>query len=269
MVQTKMVDWKTIVLDESQAEEFVYIITLNRPDAMNSLNTLMAEELIECVTMLKEKDDVRALIITGSGTRCFCPGADLKERKTMDNVQWKRQHDIFEDAYELIRTFPYPVIAAVNGYALGGGMEMILSCDLRYVAEHAKMGLPEAKLGIIPGVGGTQLLPRSVPVAIAKELLFTGKQLDAQKALEIGLANDVFSMEELLEKTIETAKTIAKNAPLSLQSIKKAVDTGLQTDINTALSIELDQYYKCAFSEDRLEGVYAFNEKRDPVWTGK
>src|SRR5690606_35536405 len=129
--------------------------------------------------------------------------------------------------------------------------------------------LPEAKLGIIPGVGGTQLLPRAIPVALAKELLFTGKQIDARKALEIGLANDVFSIEDLMGKTIEIAKLIAKNAPLSLQSIKKSVDRGLQTDIHTALKIELDQYYKCAFSKERLEGVNAFNEKRNPVWTGK
>lgn len=263
-----MKDWQTLRLDASHASDFVYVLELNRPEAMNSLNTLMAIELIECLKALKEKNDARALIITGNGERSFCTGADLKERKTMTNDQWKKQHDIFEEAYKLIRDFPFPVIAAINGYALGGGMEMVLSCDLRYVADHAKMGLPEVTLGIIPGVGGTQLLSRAIPVTLAKEFLLTGKHITAQKAAEVGLANDVFASEDLMEKTIEIAKDIAKNAPLSLQSIKKAVDTGLQVDINTALSIELDQYYKCANSEDRKEGVLAFNEKRKPNWKG-
>ena len=261
--------WQTLKLDESHAPDFVYVLELNRPDSMNALNTLMAEELIDCIAMLKDQEDLRTLIITGNGTRSFCPGADLKERKTMDNLQWKRQHDIFEEAYEAIRNFPFPVIAAVNGYALGGGMEMLLSCDLRYIAEHAKLGLPEVKLGIIPGVGGTQLLPRAIPIALAKEFLYTGKLLSAQKSVEIGLTNGVYPIESLMEKTIEVAKEIAGNAPLSLQALKKSVDRGLQTDIHSALQIELDQYYKCAYSEDRLEGVLAFNEKRKPNWKGQ
>ncbi|MGN7385407.1 enoyl-CoA hydratase/isomerase family protein [Sporosarcina sp. SAFN-015] len=260
--------WETLKLDESYAEGNVYVLQLNRPEAMNSLNTLMAVELIECLSILKDKKDLRVLVLTGAGEKSFCAGADLRERKTMDNEQWKKQHDIFEDAYHALRNFPFPVIAAINGYALGGGMEMALSCDLRYMAEHAKMGLPEVTLGIIPGVGGTQLLPRAIPVALAKEFLFKGNHITAKRAAETGLVNDVYSGDELFERTIESAREIAKNAPLSLQSIKKSIDRGLQTDLHTALSIELDQYYKCANSEDRKEGVLAFNEKRKPNWRG-
>ncbi|WKA58082.1 enoyl-CoA hydratase-related protein [Planococcus shenhongbingii] len=264
-----MADWQTILLNEEYVSENVYILQLNRPDAMNSLNTLMGIELIECLKFLQTKPDLRVLVLTASGEKSFCAGADLKERKGMTNEQWKQQHDIFEDAYGQLRNFPYPVIAAVNGFALGGGMEMLLSCDLRYAADHAKMGLPEVTLGIIPGVGGTQLLPRTIPVGLAKEFLFRGNQITADKALEAGILNGVFTKEELLQGTLEIAKEIAKNAPLSLKSIKKSINTGLETDLNTALVIELDQYYKCANSEDRQEGVLAFNEKRKPQWQGK
>lgn len=247
----------------------VFTLTLNRPHAMNSHNTQMALDLINCLEQLKKEEDLRVLIITGSGERAFCTGADLKERKGMTNDAWRYQHDIFENAFELIRTFPYPVIAAINGYALGGGMEMALSCDFRICAEDAKMGLPEATIGIIPGVGGTQLLPRSIPIGLAKELLFRGNQITANRAKEINLVNDVVLNSELQDKVLSIARDIGKNAPLSLKSIKQAINKGMQTDINTALSIELDQYYKCANSEDRLEGIKAFNEKREPVWQGK
>lgn len=264
-----MTNWQTILVNEEYSSENVYILELNRPEAMNSLNTLMAIELIECLKELQEKDDLRVLILTGSGEKSFCVGADLKERKGMTNKQWKQQHDIFEDAYALLRNFPYPVIAAVNGFALGGGMEMLLSCDLRYASEHVKMGLPEVTLGIIPGVGGTQLLPRAIPVGLAKEFLFRGNKIDAQRALEAGIVNGVFAKEEFFSNTLKVAKEIARNAPLSLKAIKQSINNGLQTDINTALTIELDQYYKCANSEDRLEGILSFNEKRKPNWQGK
>lgn len=264
-----MKKWETIILNEDHSSENVYIIQLNRPDAMNSLNTAMGIELIECLEYLKTKENLRVLVLTGTGEKSFCVGADLKERKNMNNDQWKQQHDIFENAYELLRNFPFPVIASVNGFALGGGMEMVLSCDLRYSAEHVKMGLPEVRLGIIPGVGGTQLLPRAIPIGLAKEFLFRGNQIDAQKALDSSILNGVFKKEELFSNTLEIAKEIAKNAPLSLKAIKKSINTGLQTDINTALIIELDQYYKCANSEDRKEGILSFNEKRKPNWQGK
>lgn len=264
-----MSSWETITLDQDNVTKGVFVLTLNRPRALNALNTQMAIDLIDCMEQLKEKEDVRVLVLTASGEKGFCVGADLKERDGMTNSQWKHQHDIFESAYKVIREFPYPVIVAINGFALGGGMELTLSCDLRIAADHAKMGLPEVTLGIIPGVGGTQLLPRTIPVGFAKELLFRGNHITANEAKELGLVNEVAPISELLDKTLEIARDIGKNSPIALKSIKQSINNGLQTDINTALTIELDQYYKCANSEDRLEGIKAFNEKRQPVWQGK
>jgi enoyl-CoA hydratase len=264
----KQMKWETLRLNTDHELDHVYILALNRPDAMNALNTKMGMELIECFKYLETKKELRVLILTGTGEKSFCVGGDLKERNGMTQKEWKLQHDIFEQAYESLRTFPFPVIAAVNGYALGGGMEMALSCDLCYVAGHAKMGLPEAKIGIIPGVGGTQLLPRTIPIKLAKEFLYSGKQITAEEACQVGLANGKFSSEDLFSGTLEKAREIAKNAPLSLKALKQSVDRGLQTDIDTALAIELEEYYKCAYSQDREEGVLAFNEKRKPIWQG-
>lgn len=265
-----MKPWETILLHEDDVERGVQMITLNRPRALNALNTQMALDLIDCLSGLKDSEQIRVLVLTGAGERSFCVGADLKERNGMTNKEWKKQHEIFEEAYRMIREFPYPVVAAINGYALGGGMEMILSCDFRIAVQHAEFGLPEATLGIIPGVGGTQLLPRTIPVGLAKEILFRGHRISAQRGKEIGLLNDVVGTQgDLLATALDIAREIGRNAPLSLRSIKQAVNNGLQADLNTALTIELDQYYKCANSEDRLEGIRAFNEKRKPNWQGK
>ncbi|MFG6147529.1 enoyl-CoA hydratase/isomerase family protein [Halobacillus sp. B23F22_1] len=264
-----MKPYETINVIEEHKSDSIVVIELNRPEAMNSLNTKMSEELIDCLRTLKNRNDTRVLILTGSGEKSFCAGADLKERKGMSNQQWKEQHDCFEEAYDQLRNFPFPTIAMVNGFALGGGMEMVLSCDLRYISEDAKMGLPEVTLGIIPGVGGTQLLPRTISVNKAKEFLFRGNHISSQQALETGIANDVFNKEDLYAHTLEVAKEIARNAPLSLKALKKSVNLGTETDLTTALSIELDQYYTCANSKDRQEGIKAFNEKRNPLWQGE
>lgn len=261
--------WETIKLTQDDEFTGIFTLTLNRPNSMNALNTQMAVDILDCLDELKYNKEIRVLILTALEERSFCVGADLKERDGMTNEQWKRQHDIFEDAYEGLRDFPYPVIGAINGYALGGGLEMALSCDFRIAADHAKMGLPEVKIGIIPGVGGTQLLPRSIPVGLAKEFLFRGNHISAERAREVGLVNDTVPAANLLEVVNQIAQDISVNAPLSLKSIKQAVNTGMQTDLHTALTIELSQYYKCADSEDRLEGVQAFNEKRQPNWQGK
>lgn len=229
----------------------------------------MGLDLIDCIKHLNEQADVRVVILTAAGERSFCAGADLKERNGMTNEQWKRQHDIFEEAAYKLRNFDFPVIGAINGYALAGGLELALSCDFRIAASHAKLGLTEASVGLIPGLGGTQLLPRAIPIGLAKEFLFRANHITADRAKEIGLVNDVVPMEELLNQALEIAKDIGKNAPLSLKAIKKAVNDGLQTDIHTALNIELTHYYTCAKSEDRLEGIKAFNEKRKPNWEGK
>ncbi|RFU64559.1 enoyl-CoA hydratase [Peribacillus saganii] len=265
LVQT----YETIRLERASHNEGIVIITLDRPEAMNAMNTKMAIELIEAFQELKYDDKVRVVVLTSSGTKSFCVGADLKERNGMSKKDWKKQHDYFEEVTESIREFPFPVIAAINGYALGGGLEISLSCDIRTAAEHAEMGLPEAKLGLIPGIGGSQLLSRILPIGIAKEMLYTGKRISAEEGKQWGLINAVFTAETLLEGTINLAENIAKNAPLSLQSLKKAVNKGTETDLATGLAFELEAYYRCANSEDRLEGIYAFNEKRKPEWKGK
>ncbi|WP_034262983.1 enoyl-CoA hydratase-related protein [Bacillus sp. J33] len=265
LVQT----YETIKLESPDQQEGIVLLTLNRPDSMNALNTKMALELIEVLEELKYDENVRVLIITGAGSKSFCVGADLKERNGMSQKDWKKQHDYFEQVTERFREFPYPVIGAVNGYALGGGMEIALSCDIRTAAPHAGMGLPESKLGLIPGIGGTQLLPRIIPVGLAKEMLFTGKRIGAEEGKQLGIINHIFSAETLMKETIKLAETIASNAPLSLKALKKAVNKGTETDLKTGLVLELEAYYKCANSEDRLEGIYAFNEKRPPQWKGK
>jgi enoyl-CoA hydratase/carnithine racemase len=265
LVQT----YETIKIENPDQQKGIVILTLNRPDSMNALNTKMALELIQALDDLKYDENVRVLIITGSGTKSFCVGADLKERNGMTQKDWKKQHDYFEQVTEKIREFPYPVIGAVNGYALGGGMEIALSCDFRTAARQAGMGLPEVKLGLIPGIGGTQLLARILPIGLAKEMLFTGKRITAEEGKQLALINHVFPDETLIEETIELAESIAANAPLSLKALKKAVNKGTETDLATGLVLELEAYYKCANSEDRLEGIYAFNEKRPPEWKGK
>ncbi|MCQ6268386.1 enoyl-CoA hydratase-related protein [Fictibacillus sp. WQ 8-8] len=261
--------YETITLSRADQNNGIAVLTLNRADSMNAMNTKMAIEIIEAFRELKYDDTVRAVVITGSGTRSFCVGADLKERNGMSKKDWKKQHDYFEEVTECIRQFPYPVIAAVNGYALGGGLEISLSCDLRTASDHAEFGLPEAKLGLIPGIGGTQLLPRILPIGIAKEILYTGKRISAEEGKQWGLINHVYSAENLLEETTKLAESIAKNAPLSLVALKKAVNNGTETDLSTGIVLELEAYYKCANSEDRMEGVCAFNEKRLPQWQGK
>lgn len=260
---------ETLEVKQDLEVKGLYLITLNRPKSMNALNTKMAEELIELLNELKFNEDVRVLVVTGSGNKSFCVGADLKERKGMTNEQWKHQHDIFEEAYELIREFPFPVIAGVNGFALGGGMEMMMSCDLRILSDNAEIGVPEVKIGLIPGVGGTQLIPRSIPIGLAKEILFSGSKVSAFRCAEIGLANYVVPFYDLQNKVLEVAREIGKNAPLSLKALKKAINKGIERNLDQALELELEEYYKCANSLDRQEGINAFNEKREPVWQGK
>ncbi|TWI58108.1 enoyl-CoA hydratase-related protein [Halalkalibacter nanhaiisediminis] len=259
---------ETVHVSKHDHLDGIYTLTFNRPNAMNALSTQMALDIISSLEELRKKDDLRVLVITGSGEKSFCVGADLKERKGMDQKEWHEQHRIFEQTAEKIRTFDYPIIAALNGYALGGGLELALSADIRMAAEHTEVGFPEAKIGIIPGIGGTQLIPRAISVGIAKEILFRGNRVNAEIAKQLGLVNHIFPSSNLLESTYEIASEIARNAPISLKMIKKAVDTGLQVDINTALSIELQCYYKCADSEDRIEGIESFNEKRLPQWKG-
>lgn len=263
-----MIGIEQITLEEHSVHKGVYTLTFNRPNSLNAFTTQMSQEIIKVLDYLSTKEDIRVLVMTGKGDKSFCVGADLKERNGMTDQQWKAQHEIFEEMAEKIRRFDYPVIAAINGFALGGGLEMALSADIRFASSHATLGLPESKLGIIPGIGGTQLLSRLIPVGLAKEMLFRGNRVTAVQAKGLGLVNEVFESDKLLEETYKMAKEMAANAPLSLKMLKKVVDEGLQVSLDKGLSIELQYYYQCANSEDRLEGVKAFAEKRTPVWKG-
>jgi enoyl-CoA hydratase/carnithine racemase len=244
----------------------VQVVTLNRPQVLNAISTLMGRELRAFFRDFdhSQEPDVRVVILTGSGERAFCAGADLKERRGMDETTWRRQHVIFEEAFEAIWRFPVPVIAAVNGVALGGGCEMALSCDMIVAVEEASFAQPEVKRGIVPGGGGTQRLPRRIGIGRAKELIFSGDAIDAKTALAWGLANRVVPRAQLLQEAQKLAASIAANGPIAVRQAKKAIDRGYDLSLETGLVLEVEAYNSAMASEDRREGIDAFNEKRPP-----
>ena len=246
------------------------VVTLNRPEAANAINTQMGRDFLDLWTRLTEDaGDVRCVVLTGAGDKVFCAGGDLKERHGMTREQWVRQHEIFERQYWTLVDLYLPVIAAVNGHAYGGGFEIMLSCDFAYAVTTARFALTEVTLGIMPGTGGTQNLPRAVGERRAKEILMTGKPVSAQQAYEWGVLNAVCEPQELMPKALETARTIAGNAPLSVRQIKKSVRFGMQMELKTAYRFEIEAYNHLVETEDRYEGVKAFNEKRKPVFKGR
>lgn len=252
-----------------EEESGVALLTLNRPDVMNSLNFDLLSGLKEQIDGLRFNKDVRVVLITGAGEKAFCAGADLKERATMDELQVKQFIYTIRNLFTEIEQLNKPVIAAVNGVALGGGTELALACDIRLASENASLGLTETKLAIIPGAGGTQRLPRLIGRAKAKELIFTGRRVNAQEALEIGLVNKVCPAERLLEEAREMAAMITENGPIALEQAKYAINQGLEADINTGLAIESNAYWITIPTEDRTEGLKAFREKRKPQYKGK
>ena len=248
----------------------VLLVTLNRPDVGNALNTQMGLDLLDLWNRLTEDaGDVRCVVLTGSGERIFCAGGDLKQRNGMSNITWQRQHEVFERAYWTLADLPLPVIAAINGHAYAGGFELALCCDFIYASRTARFALTEVTLGIMPGGGGTQNLPRAVGDRRAKEILMTGRPFEAAKALEWGIANEVLEQHEVVPRAIATATIIADNAPLSIRQLKKSVRHGTQMDLRTAFRFEVEAYQMLIPTEDRVEGVRAFNEKRKPVFKGR
>lgn len=245
----------------------IVLIALNRPDSANALNTALAQSLADALLELHENRSCRVAILTGSAKH-FCAGADLKERQGMSEKDWHIQHDAFEKALHALLKCPIPVIAAVNGAAMGGGLELALAADFIYAADTARFALTEATLGIMPGLGGTQNLPRSVGRRRAKELLFTGQAFSAQQALEWGMVNAVFPTDQLMSETQKTAAAIAANAPLSLRAIKQSVDDGIALPLKEALAFELTHYRTLLTTKDRHEGITAWKEKRKPGFTG-
>jgi enoyl-CoA hydratase/carnithine racemase len=261
-------DYQTLRVEMHGAH--VLIVTLNRPDVANALNTQMGRDLLDLWTgLIAEPGQVRGVVLTGAGGRVFCAGGDLKERNGMTKAQWEAQHEIFERQYWALLDCPVPVIAAVNGPAYAGGCEMTLACDFAYAVPTARFALTEVTLGIMPGAGGTQLLPRAVGERRAKEIILTGKPFGAEDALRWGIVNRLCPAETLMQDALDTAATIAANAPLSVRQAKKSIHHGLQMDLKNALLFEIEAYNRLIPTKDREEGIRAFNEKRKPVFRGE
>jgi enoyl-CoA hydratase/carnithine racemase len=255
-----------LLVEEKQS---AVILTLNRPMVMNCLNFDLLYAIRDEIDKLQYRTDIRCVIITGAGEKSFCAGADLIERATLTPDEVKKFIITIRNLLTSIQNLPIPVISAVNGVALGGGTEVALASDIRIASENASMGLTEARLAIIPGGGGTQRLPRIIGVAKAKELIFTGRRVDAQEALDIGLVNKVTPPDNLMDACMEMAAMIAQTGPIAVEMAKYAIDKGIETDLATGLAIESNAYRVTIPTEDRIEGLTAFREKRKPVYKGR
>ena len=257
--------YNTITFEE---ENGVSTITINRPKSLNALNTEVFDELIPLLENIRQNEDIRVLIITGAGEKAFVAGADISELAELNALQGKYFVKKGHDCMAKLQDLPIPVIASVNGFALGGGLELALACDFIYASENAKFGLPEITLGIIPGFGGTQRLARIVGKSIAKEMIFTGKTISAEEARELGFVNKVLPQSALFEESRKTAKSIVQKGKFSLNAAKQAVNRGADVDLRTGCSIEIDAFGLCMASEDAREGTAAFLEKRKPNFKG-
>ncbi len=257
---------EAILLSEQQDE--VALITLNRPEAMNACDFALLHALAAKIDAIRFDTSVRVIIITGAGDRAFCSGADLKERATLSPIQVKEYIFTIRNLFTAIEQLNKPVIAAVNGVALGGGTELALASDIRFASETATMGLTETRLAIIPGAGGTQRLPRLIGKGKAKELIFTGRRIGATEAFEIGLVNKVCAPDALIDTCRAMAAEICETGPVAIEQAKYAINYGMETDLYTGLAIESNAYWVCIPTEDRLEGLAAFREKRKPVYKG-
>lgn len=246
------------------------VVTLDRPEVHNAFNTATHEDLYTVFGPLAfTPGDVRCVVVTGAGDKAFSAGGDLKERQGMSDEAWRAQHAIIErSAYSVINA-SVPVIAAVNGIAYGGGCELALSCDFIYAARSARFALPEVTRGIMPGAGATQNLPRAVGARRAKEVIMSGKPFSAEDALRWGMINELCEPAELMARALATARTICDNAPIAVRQAKRAVQVGMQTDLTSGLAFEVQAYDRMISTEDRLEGVNAFNEKRKPKFKGR
>lgn len=247
----------------------ISVLTLNRPGVMNSLNFGLLGALRQKVEDLQWDSDVRVIVITGAGEKAFCAGADLKERGTLSEQQVRQFILMLRNTFTFIEYLNKPVIAAVNGIALGGGTELALACDIRIASENATMGLTETRLAIIPGGGGTQRLPRLVGKGKAKELIFTGRRVPAAESLDIGLVNKVVPHEKLIDECLDMAKLICEGGPIAITQAKYAVNYGSEVDLHSGLAIESNAYWVTIPTEDRTEALAAFKEKRKPVFKGK
>ncbi len=258
----------TLALD--RAGEHVLKVTLNRPEAANSLNTEMGRDLLALFDGLAaDPSAARAVVLTGAGERVFCAGADLKERNGMSDETWAAQHLIFERMVRAMIDCPVPVIAAVNGAAYAGGLELALACDFIYAARTARFAFTEVTLGIMPGAGGTQNLPRAIGERRAKEAILTGRPFGAEEALAWGMVNRLCDPAKVVAEAVESAAAIAGNAPVSVRQAKHSIHHGLQMSLRDGMMFEIEAYNRTIPTEDRREGIKSFSEKRKPVFKGK
>ncbi|MDO4690872.1 MAG: enoyl-CoA hydratase-related protein [Fusobacterium sp.] len=244
-----------------KCENFIGVLTISRPNALNALNSKVLDELRETFDKI-DLETTRVVIITGAGEKSFVAGADISEMSNASTSEAEKFGKKGNDVFRKIETFPLPVIAAINGFSLGGGCELAMACDIRLCSENAVFGQPEVGLGITPGFGGTQRLARLVGPGKAKELIYAGNNIKAEEALKIGLVNHVYALESLMEEAMKLASKIAKNAPIAVRASKKAINTGIDTDMDRAIIIEQKLFASCFETEDQREGMKAFLEKR-------
>ena len=261
-------DFETILVE--RRDDDILVVSLNRPESSNALNTQMGLDLVELFEGFStDIKGLRAVILTGSGDKAFCAGGDLKQRNGMTDEAWQAQHLVFERMLRAVLGCPIPVIGAVNGAAYGGGCEIAAATDFVYAATHARFALTEVTLGIMPGGGGTQTLPRAVGERRAKELILSGLPFSADEAERWGLVNRVLPPDELLPAALAIAGRIAANGPISVRQAKQAVHRGLQMSLADGLAFEIEAYNRLVPTADRREGVLAFNERRKPNFQGK
>ncbi|MDD4549440.1 MAG: enoyl-CoA hydratase-related protein [Syntrophomonadaceae bacterium] len=258
-------DFNTLTLTY---DESICTLTLNRPKAMNALNEELIRELDMAIDMISSDDQVKVLIITGN-EKVFAAGGDIKAMNECNPLQAKDYVSPIHKVFNKIASLPKPTIAAISGFAFGGGVELILTCDFRIAADNAKLGFPEITLGIFPAAGGSQRLPRLIGLAKTKELMFTGDTIDAATALSIGLVNKVVSQKELFEHVKKLASKLSSKPPVAFKLLKESIHTGLDMDLNSGLVIEVEKFCSLFATEDQKEGMTAFIERRKPEFKGK
>ena len=261
-----MKNYETLLIEK---ENGIGTLTINRPKSLNALNTKVLEELHEAFLEIDQDEEIGVLILTGAGERAFVAGADITEMKDKNALEGRAFSNFGNKVFSTLENLSQPTIAAVNGFALGGGAELAMACDIRIGSEEAKFGQPEVGLGIIPGFGGTQRLSRLVGLAKAKELIYTAKTIKAEEAKDIGLVNQVVTADELMDSAVELAKTILKQAPLAVKASKRAINRGFEMDLAHGLEMEAEMFGVQFSTEDQKNSMNAFVNKEKPKFKGK